>query len=159
MPGIRHEEPIEIERKYLLRGLPPGVRPHPHAEFRQGYLPGDTIRERIRRADTPDGVQCTRTVKLGRGVVRQEFEDTISVEFFEGLWPLTVGRRIAKRRWFVPDGGLTWEVDEFLDRELVLAEVELPAADVAVVFPEWLASWVVREVTDDPAWLNSALAR
>ena len=37
--------------------------------------------------------------------------------------------------------------------------MELPAADTPVVFPPWLAAYVVREVTDDPAYLNSSLAK
>jgi CYTH domain-containing protein len=55
--------------------------------------------------------------------------------------------------------GLAWEIDVFEDRPLVLAEVELPSADAEAPPPAWLARHVVREVTDDPAYANSALAR
>ena len=55
------------------------------------------------------------------------------------MWPLTLGRRLRKRRHAVPEGGLTWEIDQFLDRDLVLAEVELPSAETPVTVPKWLA--------------------
>ena len=51
-------------------------------------------------------------------------------------------------------------VDVFTDREgLVLAEVELPSAAMEPALPFWLRPFVLREVTGDPAWLNSSLAR
>ena len=40
---------------------------------------------------------------------------------------------------------------------LVLAEVELPGEDAPFRLPEWLV--IAREVTDDPAYTNAALAR
>jgi CYTH domain-containing protein len=52
-----------------------------------------------------------------------------------------------------------WEIDEFLDRELVLAEIELPAVDSPVELPAWLREHVVREVTAEPDYVNRALAR
>ena len=59
----------------------------------------------------------------------------------------------------MPDGDHTWEVDQFLDRDLVLAEVELAGPEDAVPPPEWLAPYVVREVTGEPEFANAALAR
>jgi CYTH domain-containing protein len=98
-------------------------------------------------------------VKLGSGVSRVEVEEACTRELFDGLWPLTRERRVRKRRYRVPDGALVWEVDEFTDRPLVLAEVELPAVDAAAEPPSWLAPYVVREVTDEAEYLNANLAR
>jgi CYTH domain-containing protein len=53
---------------------------------------------------------------------------------------------------------MVWEVDQFLDRELVLAEVELASADALVTVPAWLAVQVVREVTGEAGYQNSVLA-
>jgi CYTH domain-containing protein len=58
----------------------------------------------------------------------------------------------------VPEGALTWEIDVFLDRDLVLAEVELPG-DQDVTIPEWLAAQVVRDVTGESEYVNLNLAR
>jgi CYTH domain-containing protein len=58
----------------------------------------------------------------------------------------------------VDDGAFTWEIDRFYGRELVLAEVELPSPDTAIVPPRWLDKWIVREVTGEPEFLNLTLA-
>jgi CYTH domain-containing protein len=97
-------------------------------------------------------------VKVGAGVVRIELDEPTTGELWHALWPHTRERRITKRRYEIPDGALVWQVDEFTDRDLVLAEVELPAADVVPDLPAWLAPYVVREVTEDPSYTNFALA-
>jgi CYTH domain-containing protein len=58
----------------------------------------------------------------------------------------------------VPDADVVWEIDEFLDRDLHLAEVELESASQNPALPRWLAPYVVREVTDDPRYTNLSLA-
>ncbi|HSC09324.1 MAG TPA: hypothetical protein VLD59_21050, partial [Steroidobacteraceae bacterium] len=95
----------------------------------------------------------------GAGIQRVELEEKTSDELFRALWPLTAGCRVHKQRYCVEEGSLTWEIDQFLDRDLVLAEVELPDPATAVELPEWLKRFVVREVTRDPAFLNLNLAR
>ena len=149
----------EIERKFLLHQLPPEVQRRPALQIRQGYLPGVRLVERLREVRTDGASAWFRTVKASGGLVRLEVEEETSRELFEEIWPLTAGRRILKRRYRVPDGGLTWEVDEFLDRELVLAEVELPTPDTPAQPPGWLAPLITREVTDEPAFGNARLAR
>ncbi|MEE8256976.1 MAG: hypothetical protein V3R60_03725 [Acidobacteriota bacterium] len=124
----------------------------------QGYLPGDRIIERIRQTQGLNGVKFLRTIKLGFGVSRIEIEDSVNAELFEALWPLTAGKRVHKRRYRVPDGELTWEIDEFLDQPLYLAEVELDA-ERSPAIPEWLRSHIEREVTDEAAFANVNLAR
>lgn len=152
---------LEIERKYLLRGLPARLAgaEREALEVDQGWLPGQRLRERIRRVRDEEGTTYFRTVKLGSGVERIEIEETSSPELFDRLWALTKDRRIRKRRYLVPDGEHVWEIDEFLDRDLVLAEVELERASIRPEIPEWLAPYVVREVTDDPRYTNFELAR
>src|ERR1700712_869584 len=91
----------EIERKYLLRVLPSRVADVAPVEIDQGYVPGDKIRERIRRGNSLLGVKYYRTVKLGSGVERFEFEDETDSTFFAAVWPLTEGARVRKRRYKV----------------------------------------------------------
>ncbi len=90
---------------------------------------------------------------------RTEIEEPTTREVFELLWPLTEGCRVRKRRYVVREGDLVWEIDEFLDRELVLAEVELSHPAERPVLPDWLAPYVEREVTEDPRYTNLSLAR
>ncbi len=150
---------IEIERKYLLSGRPEGLDESRARELEQGYLPGTRIQERLRRIREGDAVRHVRSIKLGKGVVRTEVQEQIDPELFERLWPLTEGRRVAKRRYAAHGGGLLWEIDGFTDRDLWLAEVEVPSAEFEPELPAWLAPYVVREVTDEPEYLNVNLAR
>lgn len=150
-------EDIEIERKYLLSAFPPHAVTFHGDAIEQGYLPGVRIKERVRRRRGPDGVVCTRTFKAGRGVSRTEIEEVIDEAFFEGLWALTTVR-LTKRRHTVPTGDRLWEIDELDGIGVVLAEIELGHVDEPVSFPDWLAPYVVREVTHERGWTNAALA-
>ena len=149
---------MENERKFLLSGLPARAEAAPAIEIAQGWLPGERLKERIRRIADADGERYWRGLQQGAGPQRLEAEEEIPRGVFEALWPLTEGRRIDKRRRKIAEGRLTWEIDEFAGRDLVLAEVKLPAEDVAATIPEWLQPFVVREVTDDPAYSTHSLA-
>ena len=157
----------EIERKFLLRALPAAAAAAPAVEIDQGYLPGERILERIRRIRmmeggapvTPQQARYFRTVKLGSGVERLEFEEETTEVFFLTVWPLTRGRRVQKRRYTIAAGTDEWEVDDFIDRPLVLAEIELERADQPANPPLWLVPLIEREVTNDPEYSNYALAR
>jgi len=146
---------IEIERKFLLSGLPPTMRYARREAIRQGYLAldGDTeVRVRI----TPGGAMLT--IKSGRGGVRVEEELALDARQAESLWQLTEGRRVQKARRRVRVGDATIEVDEYggaLDG-LVVAEVEFDDEQAARSFEA--PSWFVREVTDDPRYSNRSLA-
>jgi CYTH domain-containing protein len=155
---------LEIERKYLLRFVPDEARDSRYVDIAQGYVPGERLHERIRRVTTSTGnghrdVKYFRTVKTGEGVTRTELEEETTETVFETMWPLTRGRRLRKRRFAVDVDGRTWEIDEFRNRDLVLAEIELGSEDEDVVFPEWLAPAVQREVTTEPEFQNINLAR
>jgi CYTH domain-containing protein/CHAD domain-containing protein len=155
-----HGLPMEIERKFLLHGLPPTAATAPSILIEQGWLPGTMLRERLRRTVGANGItKLTRTVKLGRAGTRIEVEELTDAALFTALWPITVSARVRKRRHMVPAGELLWEIDVFLDRDLVLAEVELKNEAQAVSIPEWLAPFVVKEVTNDPSYLNSVMAQ
>ena len=86
-------------------------------------------------------------------------EEETSRDIFDALWALTDGCRIEKMRFYVPDGEFTWEVDMFSDRDLVLAEIELPTPHTPVNFPKWLAPYIIRDVTEDGEYTNWSLAR
>lgn len=155
----RSAEDTEIERKFLLKYLPREARSAPAQEISQGWIPGQRLQERLRRVRESGKEEFFRTVKLGRGIQRIEVEESTPPALFDRMWPLTEGRRVLKRRYAVEDGGRTWEIDEFLDRSLFLAEVELPTADAEVSIPRWLAPAVEREVTGEDAFVNVNLAR
>ena len=153
--------PLEIERKYLLSAMPTltGLDVKRAWTIEQGYIPGQSITERIRRAVSRDWVKCTRTVKLGAGVSRIEFEDEIDPELFEQLWGATQGQRVTKERFVVSTPSGTWELDRFTDRQLVLLEIELSSENEAVHMPDAFKAVLVHEVTDDKKFTNWALSR
>jgi CHAD domain-containing protein/CYTH domain-containing protein len=155
---------VEIERKFLLHQLPAEARAGRRLDIDQGYIPGDQLHERIRRVSIRHGigrleVHYYRTVKLGEGVARTEIEEETTQAIFDVLWPLTRRRRLRKRRYEVDADGVTWEIDDFKHRDLVLAEIELENEDDEVAFPDWLAPVIQREVTKDPEFQNINLAR
>lgn len=147
--------PVEIERKFLVVG--DGWRPlvQSSQRFRQGYLrfgPGPTVR--VRRA----GPVAFVTIKGEGGIARAEFEYAVPVEDADAMLAgLCQKPLVEKTRHEVRHAGLLWHVDEFGgdNAGLVVAEVELAAADQAVQLP----GWVGREVTEDPGYRNSELSR
>lgn len=158
--------PAEIERVFLLRGLPDPMPAGEAWRIEQGYLPPASgadptqLEGRLRRIERPDGsVEFVHTVKRGLGLVREETERTIGREEFERHWPRTEGRRLRKVRTRIAHGHQVWEVDRFVDLPVVLAECELDRPDEPVEMPAWLVPLVVREVTEEPAFRNSELAR
>ncbi|HEU4880962.1 MAG TPA: CHAD domain-containing protein [Longimicrobium sp.] len=150
----------EIERKYLLRGMPVLPQGTVRTEIVQGWLAGERLQERVRRVRRRgEPPKYYRTVKLGSGVRRTEIEEETDQSTFRRLWSLTKGRRIRKLRFKVPDGGLVWEIDRFYGRRLVLAEIELPSEDYDVQIPAWLLDFIERDVTGEDEYVNINLAR
>ena len=150
---------IEIERKYLLSGLPSRLVSEEGVFLAQGYLPGERLVERVRQIGTGPQSRYVRTVKLGEGVARIEIEEACDKATFDGLWSLTEGRRIEKVRYTVPMGDLVWEIDAFIGTDLFLAEIELPTVETQVHIPEWLTPYLEREVTGERSYTNWALSR
>jgi len=97
------------------------------------------------------------TIKHGRDALeRLEFEYAIPLADAGTLLEQVCGpRRVRKRRTTLTHAGRRWEVDHFEDDNapLVLAEIELPAADAPFEAPPWLGC----EVTGDERLSNAAL--
>ena len=146
---------VEIERKFLLDGLPPTMRFARREPIRQGYVALDDDTE-VRVRITPDG--AVLTIKSGRGAVRTEEEIALDTRQGDALWELTEGRRIQKTRRRVRVDGAVVEVDEYggaLDG-LVVAEVEFADEEASRAFQA--PSWLGREVTGDERYSNRNLA-
>lgn len=149
----------EVERKFLLTELPEHATHVTPIVIEQGWLPGDRLRERLRRIEENGSARYYRTIKFGRGVRRVELEEDTTKEVFERLWGLTEGCRVTKQRYRIQQGEHVWEIDAFTDRELFLAEVELRSEDEEAPPPEWLAPHVVRDVTHESEYVNLNLAK
>jgi adenylate cyclase len=145
----------EIERKFLLKNddWRAGARGE---RFRQGYLSSHkdrTVRVRIA------GATATLTIKgPPTGITRAEFEYPVPLpDAAVMLDQLCEHPLIDKVRYVVEYDGTRWDIDEFGGENagLVVAEVELEREDQPFVRPPWLGA----EVTDDPRYQNSNLAR
>lgn len=146
----------EIERKFVLSGVPDVVDGHEPTPISQGYLAGEgdvEVRIRAREGDR------LLTIKGGHGLVRTEVTVPLTTDQFDALWPLTEHRRVSKRRWTLRIDDREVEVDVFdgpLDG-LRLAEVEFDTTEDSATFVP--PAWFGREVTDDDRYRNAALAR
>ena len=146
---------IEIERKFLvlpalLPPLPPPLR------FEQGYLcTKPTVR--VRLIEGTSGARSGQLTIKGSGLVsRPEFEYEVPAADAEELLRLC-SRSLRKQRHRLG----RWEIDRFESIEapeggpLWLAEIELASEEEPFERPAWLGP----EVTSDPRYANSALAR
>ncbi|SMB78083.1 CYTH domain-containing protein [Deinococcus hopiensis] len=148
--------PTEIERKFLVNHAAWAAAGQPEGQLlSQGYLSQDperTVRIRLQ------GDEAWITVKgQVQGLTRAEFEYAIPPgDAAQMLETLTLSA-LSKRRTRVFVGAHVWDVDVFLGSltGLILAEVELSSEDEPFVRPEWLG----QEVSHDPRYFNSALAR
>jgi CYTH domain-containing protein len=154
--------PTEIERKFLVIGeawrsaTDSDQSPIAGIRYRQGYIFADRQRSvRVRVA----GEQGYLTIKgATTGITRSEFEYPIPLAHaLELLATLCEPPLIEKTRYRIPHKHLTWEVDEFSgdNQGLVIAEVELTDPAQAIALPDWIG----QEVSDDPRYYNSNLAK
>lgn len=157
---------LEIERKYLLYSTVyiPYAISRTTLDISQGWIGRLRLRHSEYRTFSSktkkqDKNKYQFCIKFGVGISRFEFEYNIPRFLFNLLWPLTKNNRVLKRRIKVPSDGLTWEIDIFLDRELFLAEIELPYKDTKVVIPSWLEPLIIREVTGESKYVNINLAK
>lgn len=146
---------IEIERKFLVTGTA-FLATHHGRRLVQGYLADDgQLSVRVRIA----GDQAFLTVKAGRdALARTEFEYPLPLTDAQAMIDGLCRRPlIDKTRYDIEVDGSHWEVDVFHGENdgLVVAEIELPAADAPFSRPAWLG----KEVTTDPRYLNVNLAR
>lgn len=144
----------EIERKYLVRDGE-WTPQEPGIPMRQGYLSaGGTTTVRVR----VEGAAATLTIKGPTvNLSRSEFEYDIPVDDAEEMLRTLGEGVVEKTRHHVVVGDHTWEIDVFEGENagLVTAEIELDAEDEAFVRPSWLGA----EVSHDPRYRNSSLAR
>lgn len=145
---------MEIERKYLIRELPEHLEQYPCRQIEQGYLSTDPV-VRIRRTDE----EYTLTYKGEGFMVREEYNLPLNREAFLHLREKIDGILIKKRRYLIPLGTYTIELDVFEGElaPLLLAEVEFETEDQANAFVP--PAWFGEDVTFSSAYHNSTLSR
>jgi adenylate cyclase len=145
---------VEIERKWLVAPpLPAAVSAVSPEPIEQGYLviAEDGSEARLRRKSG----RPVLTVKSAGTLTRQETEVDLSEAQYLALWPATVGRRLTKDRYRLPQG---IDVDVYTGAlsGLIVAEVEFASeADAAAFVPP---AWFGSDVTADLDYKNHRLA-
>ena len=143
----------EIERKFLVAGDYKQAAVS-SSHIVQGYIgrtPSLTFRIRLR---DERGYLTVKGRTDEAGMSRDEWEYEIPAADARELLAHSDGS-IEKRRYMVPAGRHTFEVDEFFgaNEGLTMAEVELSSPDEAFERPAWLGD----EVTGDKRYCRSQL--
>lgn len=143
---------MEIERKFLVENLPDlkGVK---YSEIKQGYF-SITPERRVRQID--DRYYIT---EKGEGdMVREEKEWEIDKKEAEMLFAMSKTYIIEKRRYYLPCGEFTIELDIYEGKHqgLIVAEVEFESEQSALSFLP--PAWFGKDITKDKTYKNMVLA-
>lgn len=145
---------MEIERKYLVKELPENLSQYTCKHIEQGYLNTDPV-VRIRRTDD----RYTLTYKGSGLMVREEYNLPLNAEAFLHMKGKIDGILIKKRRYLIPYGKYTIELDIFEGElaPLQLAEVEFQTEEEANAFIP--PAWFGEDVTFSTKYHNSTLSQ
>lgn len=142
---------LEIERKYLIQSNhwlnEEIIAKH---EIQQAYLFQEeekTLRIRLKNN------QAFLTIKMGKGISRDEFEYEIPADDARQMIQAAKLKSLQKTRYEILFDAHVWEVDVFhgLHEGLILAEIELSSEAESFKIPDWIGE----EVTNDPRYLNA----
>jgi adenylate cyclase len=138
------------------------------AHIRQGYIfnggkDGSSVRIRtIMKHELPSLKNTEKgliTIKknIEGSFSRMEYEYEIPFEDAEVLLKESCPSVLEKIRVKIPVGNHVWDFDVFMGKHegLMLAEIELKSEEEEFEMPDWN----MIEVTDDPQYLNSNLAK
>ncbi|GLQ45617.1 CYTH domain-containing protein [Dyella lipolytica] len=148
---------IEIERKFLLANdaWRAAVRDSKH--IAQGYLVGvRALRDGAARASVRvriSGEQAWLNIKsVELGISRAEYELPLPLADAQTMLGTLCDGVLEKTRHHVDVDGWLFEIDEFQGHNhgLIVAEIELPAADATFPRPTWLG----REVSNLARYYN-----
>ena len=159
-------EPFEIERKYLieypdLKWLE-SLENCRKVDIIQTYLKSDDDDEiRVRQRGENGSFTYTRTLKRKiSDVKRLEIEKRLTKDEYLNLLMEadTKKRPIRKTRYCLMENNQYFEIDIYpFWNDQAIVEIELKSEDEAIHFPKELK--VIKEVTDDAAYNNAALAK
>ena len=148
---------MEIERKFVPVRVPEDIGRFPQVKMVQGYLCTDPV-VRVRQENDA----YVLTYKGAGLMAHEEYNLPLTEEAFLHLLEKCDGRIIRKTRYKMPVEGypsLTAELDVFSGEleGLVILEVEFSSIEEALTFNP--PAWYGKDVTEDPAYHNSAISR
>ena len=161
---FNNEDPLEIERKFLIRypdlNLLDRICTEKTAIVQTYLISEKGISRRIRKKEQGGRIEYWYNEKTKiSDMTRIEREREISEEEYNELLKeaLPDADTINKIRYCIPSGDHCFEIDVFREwDDRAFAEVELSDEDQEYVFPECLE--LIKEVTDDGRYTNKSLA-
>ena len=163
--GINYVTPPFYSLYNSLNNLEKQVRENGSPIF-QGYLPIEKGMELAKELDIKINFEPTEirlrdkaekfyvTIKGNGDVCRNEVEKGIEKIIFDKYWDLTLGKRVEKIRLEKPYNNFKIEIDVYTDRNLILAEIEVPSIEIAdALIP------LGKDVTSNPQYKNRNLAK
>ena len=146
---------FEIERKFLVKETPDNLSNYKLRVIEQGYLCSvPAVRVRA------DNNNYFLTYKSGGGSIKcEEYNLPITEEDYLHLIKKCDGIIIRKKRYEIPDGNFTIELDIFESElsGLVVAEVEFSSEDEAARYVP--PAWMGEDVSLDKRYSNCNLSK
>jgi len=148
---------IEIERKFLVKNQDFKNLSYKEEVFKQGYLNSDKTRNVRIRVTNDKAFLTIKGASNASGTTRFEWEKEINRQEAEQLLLLCEPTIIEKKRYYIKNDDLIFEVDEFYadNQGLILAEIELNNEHQKFKKPDWLG----KEVTGNKEYYNSYLSK
>lgn len=148
---------IEIERKFLVKNKDFKNLSYKEEVFKQGYLNSDNTRNVRIRVTNDKAFLTIKGASNTSGTTRFEWEKEINRQEAEQLLLLCEPTIIEKKRYYIKNDDLIFEVDEFYadNQGLILAEIELNSEHQKFKKPDWLG----KEVTGNKEYYNSYLSK
>lgn len=150
---------LEIERKYLLKKLPK-ITFDSKISISQYYFPVEDKWERIRES-IQDGkisfIHCVKKLIEEDPAVYEENERDLTVKEYLVLREKCT-TQINKIRHVKKEGDLKWEIDEYVNLSLIVAEIEIPSVDYQVEIPDYISENLIMEVTSFREFTNRKLS-
>lgn len=146
---------LEIERKFLVNNEKWVVLEKPQGNlYIQGYLCIDE--EKVVRVRSASGHGFLTIKGRSDTFSHPEYEYKIPLSDAEELISAYTKNTVIKRRYRIPAGNHTWEVDIFEGENegLMVAEIELNDSGEMFEKPEWVGE----EVTSDKKYYNAYLS-
>ena len=152
---------VERERRYLLQGLPPGLKlSDPHTQITDNYVTGTRLR--LRKVREPRTNEWTLKLTQKHAPDPPDFSRTLITNIYLSPYEYEVlsvfeGNELRKNRYPYEHEGRTYSVDVFLGplRGLVLAETDFEDDAELDAFPK--PSFAHADVTRDELFTGARL--
>ncbi|MBV9927642.1 MAG: hypothetical protein JOZ96_21670 [Acidobacteria bacterium] len=162
-PGGSKYARVERERRYLLQGLPPGLKlSDPHAQITDNYVTGTRLR--LRKVRDPRTNEWTLKLTQKQAPDAPDFSRTLITNIYLSPYEYEVlsvfeGNELRKNRYPYEHEGRLYAVDVFLGplRGLVLAETDFETDAEMDDFPR--PSFAHSDVTREELFTGARLVQ